>query len=82
MALSLQVGWVHRDIRWEKTACEPSKQHFFLLDPETVGPLDQLPGFHLASWGDGTLQATFYTTLSDLRMLGKMMLEYKYLLKP
>ena len=82
MALSLQVGWVHRDIRWENTACEASKQHFFLLDLETVAPLDQLPGFHLASWGDGTLQANFYTTLSDLRMLGKIMLECKYLLKP
>ena len=81
MALCLQAGWVHRDLCWENIACDVSKQHFFLLDLEAVAPADQLPGFHLVSWGDDTLQANVYTRLSDLRMLGKMMFECRDLLK-
>ena len=69
----LQAGFVHRDLRWENIACDAAKQHFFLLDLETVAPVDQIPGYYMEIWGDHTLQDAKYTPLSDLRMLGRML---------
>ena len=72
--LSVQAGFVHGDLRGANTACNITKQSFFLLDLETVAPADQVPGFHLTTWGGDVLQGNQYGPLSDLRMLSKMML--------
>ena len=71
IGLDMQAGFVHRDLRWENTACDVTKRHFFLLDLETVAPVDQAPGYYMEIWGDFTLQNAMYTALSDLRMLGQ-----------
>ena len=47
IGLDMQAGFVHRDLRWENTACDVTKRHFFLLDLETVAPVDQAPGYYM-----------------------------------
>lgn len=66
---------MHRDLLWRNVACDPSKQHFYLLDLELVSPMGIEPGFELTAWGDDTLVNGRYTQQSDLHMLGKMMSE-------
>ena len=72
---------VHRDLRWQNVACDPTKHHFYLLDLELVGPSGSQPEFHLTSWGQDTLEDGNYTEQSDLHMLGKMMLELNHVIQ-
>ena len=78
--LPVQAGVVHRDLLWENTARDVSRQQFSLLDLEGVAPRHQVPGFHLKTWGVDVLQGNLYSCASDLQMLGKMLHEHRSLL--
>ncbi len=69
----LQAGYVHRDLRWENTAC--TLQHrYFLLDLEQAGK-PGVPGFRLSTWSNGMLRAGAYTMASDLIAVGDMLVK-------
>lgn len=74
----MQAGYVHRDMGWRNTACDISKEHYFLLDLELAAPADLEPQFHLTSWNSNTLVGGLYKTASDLHMLGQMLREYAF----
>ena len=76
----MQASLAHRDLRWKNVACDPTKQHYYLLDLELVAPLSFKPTFHLTSWGHDTLENGQFTEQSDLHMLGKMMTELTHVI--
>ena len=71
--LCLQAGYVHRDLRWENTACTLQHRHF-LLDLEQSGK-PGVPGFILSTWSSGMLPAGAYTMASDLVAVGDMLIK-------
>ena len=69
----LQAGYVHRDLRWENTACTLQHRHF-LLDLEQSGK-PGVPGFRLSTWSNGMLPGGAYTMASDLIAVGDMLIK-------
>ena len=67
----LQAGYVHKDLRWENTACTLEHRHF-LLDLEQSGQ-PGVHGFRLRTWSNGMLPAGAYTMASDLIAVGDML---------
>ena len=68
----VQAGFVHRDLRWENTACSLERRHF-LLDLE----LCERPGrtaYTLETWpSDIVREDDAYTEASDILILGNML---------
>ena len=68
----MQAGFVHRDLRWDNTACS-FQRCYFLLDLELCGR----PGrtaFNLETWPNDIVQAgDAYTEASDILILGNML---------
>ncbi len=61
----MQAGYVHRDLRWDNTAC--GLEHcYFLLDLELCAKPGTAPSM-TSSWPNGFLQDSgAYTELSDI----------------
>lgn len=67
---------MHRDLRWQNTACSLDKR-WFLLDLEMCDKEGQAPTRMWAScWDDYTLVVGKYTFASDVYLLGKMLSEH------
>ena len=75
----VQVGYVHRDARWENIACNLAKSRYFWLDLELCAAKDGHPPFTLDSWGMDTLVLGRYMAASDLHCLGKLLADYNHL---
>ena len=69
----MQAGFVHRDLRWDNTACSFRQRRYYLLDLELCGRPGR-PRFTLESWPDDIMQAGgAYTEASDILILGNML---------
>ena len=69
----MQAGFVHRDLRWDNTACSFRQRRYYLLDLELCGRPGR-PRFTLESWPDDIMQAgRAYTEASDILILGNML---------
>ena len=77
----MQAGYVHRDLRWDNTACS-LERCYFLLDLELCAK-PGLPPFLISSWPDGILQdSDAYTETSDILALGHMLSELNVVTSP
>jgi serine/threonine protein kinase len=74
-----EAGLVHRDVRLPNVV-QVSQEQFMLIDLETVAasPFRLPEGFeYLRKWSIEMLEGSFYTPMSDMYQLGRLLEEEK-----
>mmetsp|Transcript_2849 Transcript_2849/g.6251 ORF Transcript_2849/g.6251 Transcript_2849/m.6251 type:complete len:554 (+) Transcript_2849:392-2053(+) len=74
-----KAGLVHRDLRWDNTACSAGVPRWFLLDLEMcTDEGEEAPPGRPRGWTSDTLVEGRYTHASDLYSLGNMLSNYAH----